>query len=268
MLRSSSGRTACASRANGSSMPQHLAHADVTQRHDLHRKPRRQRARRVAELRRDVAAHRGRLRHDHVHAAALDHRRAVHAQQRFQRRRQRFARNARTTCGWSPCRRPRDRSCRSRSGCRPGCCAPLRAGRRLRSSGRRRRRSAATGGRRRHAAAGLLAPHDHAACRGRCAPASFPASSACRPPRAAVASASAGDTARRADRLLPAARPPAHGAGVWHATRRAAGRKWPPRERKAMRHCCCRLIVVVYGSPVRQGGDYRKSRRCHRRGCW
>ncbi len=75
--------------------PQHFAHADVTQRHDLHREPRRQRARRIPELRRDVAAHRGGLRHHHVQAAALDHRRAVGAQQRFQRRRQRIPRNAR-----------------------------------------------------------------------------------------------------------------------------------------------------------------------------
>jgi hypothetical protein len=75
--------------------PQHFAHADVTQRDDLHRESWRQCARRIPELRRDVAADRRRLRHHHVQAAALDHRRAVGAQQRFQRRRSRVPRNAR-----------------------------------------------------------------------------------------------------------------------------------------------------------------------------
>ena len=86
---------------------QHLAHADVAQRDDLHRKARRQRALRAAELRRDVAAHRGGLRHDLVDAALLHHRRAVHAQQRLERGRQRVARDARRSCGSSPGRRPR-----------------------------------------------------------------------------------------------------------------------------------------------------------------
>ena len=70
MLRSSSARTACASLRERLEDAQHLAHADVAQRDDLHREARRQRALRVAELRRDVAAHGGRLRHDLVEAAA------------------------------------------------------------------------------------------------------------------------------------------------------------------------------------------------------
>ena len=79
----------------GLEQPQHLAHADVAQRHDLHREAGGQRARRVAELGRQVAADGGRLRHDHVQAAASHHRRAVHPQQRLERRGQRVARDAR-----------------------------------------------------------------------------------------------------------------------------------------------------------------------------
>ena len=94
MLRSSSGRTACASRANGSRRrsisrtPMYLSGTICTE------KPGGSARDGAAELRRHVAAHGGRLRHDEVHAAALHHRRAVHAQQRLERRRQRLARNA------------------------------------------------------------------------------------------------------------------------------------------------------------------------------
>ena len=57
MLRSSSARTALRILRERLEDAQHLAHADVAQRHDLHREAGRQRALRVAELRRDVAAH-------------------------------------------------------------------------------------------------------------------------------------------------------------------------------------------------------------------
>ena len=73
----------------------HFADADVAQRHDLHRKAGRQRALRIAELRRDVAADGGRARQDLVEAVLLDHRRAVHPQQRLERGDQRVARDAR-----------------------------------------------------------------------------------------------------------------------------------------------------------------------------
>ena len=72
----------------------HLARADVAKRDDLHRKARRQRPLRVAELRRDVAAHRDGARQDLVEPALLHHRGAVHPQQRFERRRQRVARDS------------------------------------------------------------------------------------------------------------------------------------------------------------------------------
>jgi hypothetical protein len=72
----------------------HLGGADVFERHDLHREPGRQRARRIAELRGDVAADRCRLRQDLPEVALVDHRRAVHAQQRLERGRQSVARNA------------------------------------------------------------------------------------------------------------------------------------------------------------------------------
>ena len=75
--------------------PHHLAHADIAQRHDLHREPGRQRPLRIAELRSDIAAHAGGARHDLVQARLLHHRRAVHAQQRLERRDQRLARDAR-----------------------------------------------------------------------------------------------------------------------------------------------------------------------------
>ena len=74
---------------------QHFAHADIAQRHDQHRESGRQGALRIAELRRDVAAHRRRARQDLVDPRLLDHRRAIHPQQHLERRRQRFARNAR-----------------------------------------------------------------------------------------------------------------------------------------------------------------------------
>ena len=73
----------------------HLARADVAQRDDLHRKARRQRALRVAELRRDVAAHRNCARQDLVEPALLHHRGAVHPQQRFECGRQRVTRDSR-----------------------------------------------------------------------------------------------------------------------------------------------------------------------------
>src|SRR5439155_24480788 len=73
----------------------HLAHADVVQRHNLHRKARRQRTARAAELRRDVAAHRGGRGQYLPDAALPGHRRAVHAQQHLHRRVQRFARDPR-----------------------------------------------------------------------------------------------------------------------------------------------------------------------------
>ena len=94
MLRSSSGRTACASRANGSRMriisrtPTYLSGTICTE------KP-------AGSARAELpscgvmlprtAAACGTIM---VHAAALHHRRAVHAQQRLERRGQRFARNA------------------------------------------------------------------------------------------------------------------------------------------------------------------------------
>ena len=72
----------------------HLAHADVVQRHDLHRIARGQRAGRAAELRRNVAARRGRGGQDLPDAALPGHGRAVHAQDHLHRGMERFARDA------------------------------------------------------------------------------------------------------------------------------------------------------------------------------
>ena len=75
--------------------PHHFLHADIAQRHDLHREASRQCARRIAKLRHGIAAHSNRLRHDLIQTAVLHHRRAIRAKQRFQRRRQHVARDAR-----------------------------------------------------------------------------------------------------------------------------------------------------------------------------
>ena len=95
MLRSSSGRTACASLANGSSSriisltPTYRSGTICTE------KPGGSARVELPSCGDGVAAHGGGLRHDQVQAAVAHHRRAVHAQQRLQRRRQRFARDAR-----------------------------------------------------------------------------------------------------------------------------------------------------------------------------
>ena len=75
--------------------PQHVAHADVAERHDLHRETGRQGALQIAELRRHVAANGGSLRDYFVEATIFHHRCAVHAEQRFERCDERFAGYAR-----------------------------------------------------------------------------------------------------------------------------------------------------------------------------
>ena len=59
----------------------HLARAHIMQGHDQHREAGLQRAARAAELRRDVAAHRGRGRQNLPDAVLPGHRRPVHPQQ-------------------------------------------------------------------------------------------------------------------------------------------------------------------------------------------
>ena len=71
----------------------HLPDPHVAQWHDLNAESGRQRARRIAQLRRQVAAHGARGGLYLPDARVLDHGRAVAAQEHLQRRRQRFARN-------------------------------------------------------------------------------------------------------------------------------------------------------------------------------
>ena len=73
----------------------HLAHAHIVQRHDQHGETGLKRAARAAELRRDVAAHRGRGRQNLPDAGLPGHRRAVHPQQQLHGRVERLARDAR-----------------------------------------------------------------------------------------------------------------------------------------------------------------------------
>ncbi len=71
---------------------QHVAYADILERNDLDRIAGRQRPRGIAQLGRHVAAYRRGLRHHLPHLALVHHRRAVHPQQRLERRGERLAR--------------------------------------------------------------------------------------------------------------------------------------------------------------------------------